>query len=253
MPILKSFRFIELKINLIKEYYLIFIEYLSSVHESLTDHPAIIFLNNLKLPKRIFSQKNPVLNYVNKFISTLIEAALLVSATGILCFIIYYTFGMLWYSYLRTTMADNFISLHPERADTIFAFSELNLIYFSIEVTLSAFVICFAISAACRFFHICHYLYLSQGLFGKLTYWGVPLTGAVSYYIRDEYSFSDWETTAAIVIPPTYLMFISCFKYSEKLVPEAGDEIKAIIPWIKLSYRKIFQKINDLTRYLLKQ
>ncbi|MDA3895250.1 MAG: hypothetical protein PF482_03765 [Desulfobacteraceae bacterium] len=252
MLIRNSFRFLKIKFHLIKEYYLLFINFLSSIHESLTDHPAVIFLTNRVLSKRIFPRKNPVFNYVNKFISTLIEAALLITATGVLCFIIYYTFGMLWYAYLSTPMADNFISLHPERAETIFEFSELNLIYFSIEVTLSAFIICFAISAVCRFLHICHYLYLSQGLFGKLIYWGVPLTGAVSYYIKNEYGFSDWEATGCMVMLPTYLLFISCFKYSEKLVPEAGDILKILIPWIKRSSRKTYQKINDLAQYLVK-
>jgi hypothetical protein len=133
MLIRNSFRFLKLKLHLIKEYYLLFINFLSSIHESRTDHPAVIFLTNRVLSKRIFPRKNPVFNYVNKFISTLIEAALLITATGVLCFIIYYTFGMLWYAYLSTPMADNFISLHPERAETIFEFSELNLIYFSIE------------------------------------------------------------------------------------------------------------------------
>ena len=280
MPIHKSFRLLKIKFHLIKEYYLLFIDFLSSVHESLTDHPAVIFLTNRVLSKRIFSRKNPVFNYVNKFISTLIEAALLITATGVLCFIIYYTFDMFWYLYMSTPMGKKFISLYPEQATTIFELSDLNLVYFSSKVTLSAFIICFTIGAFGRFSHICHYLYLSQGLFGKLLYWGIPLTGAVAYYIKYEYGFSDWKTTGFIVMIPTYLLFISCFKYSQKLIPEAGDMLKIfhgdesplfkktnyqsfqkfrnklvgnIIPWVKRSYRKTFQKINDLARYLIKE
>ncbi len=145
-------------------------------------------------------------------------------------------------------MGEKFISLYSERAETIFELSKLNLVYFSIEVTLSAFLICFVIGVICRFFHISHYLYLSQGLFGKLVYWGVPLTGAVSYYIKNKYGFSDWQVTGFIAMIPTYLMFTSCFKYSQKLIPEAGDVLKIAIPWFRYAYQVIYAKITDHIR-----
>jgi hypothetical protein len=253
MPIRNRFRTLLPKSFIIKEYYIFLYDWFASVHESVTDHPAAVFLKNLGLPKRFFSRINPVVNYFHKLISTLIEATLLVAAVGILCLAIYYTFGMLWYAYLSTPMAENFILLHPEQTDTIFKLSELNLVDFSMHVTLSAFVICFVIGGVCRFLHICHHLYLSQGFFGKLLCWGIPLTAAVSYYIKHQYGFSDWEATVFIVIIPTYLLFISCFKFSQQLIPEVGSVLYVLIPWIRLSYRKIFLKINNLARYLIKQ
>jgi len=240
------------KLLIIKKYYLIFTEFCISAYETFIDHPVVIFFQNIKLPKRFFSHKNPVINYINKFISTLTEAILLVAATGILCFLIYYIFDLFWYLYITTPMGEKFISLHPERAETIFEFSNLDLRYFCAEVNLSAFVICFLIGVVCQFLHISHYLYLSQGLFGKLVYWGIPLTGAVSYYIKNEYDFSNWGTTALIVMLPTYLLFISCFKYSQKLIPEVGTIIKISTPPVKYLYHQIFVKIIDRIRYLIK-
>ncbi len=250
MPVKNKFKELISKLSAIKVYYSIITRFLISLNEKFTQHPAVIFFQNLPIPIRFFSRKNPVINYFYKLISTLVEAVLLVAATGTLCFLIYYTMGMFWYLYLGTPMGDKFISLHPDRAQTIIALSELDLMYFCAEVTLSSFVICFALSSICRFMHISHYLYLSQGLFGKLVYWGIPLTVAVSYYIKKEYGFSDWEVTACIVMIPTYLMLISCFKYSQKLIPEIGDVLKISVPWIKHSYQLIYVKITDLTREL---
>ncbi len=253
MIIQNRFRTLISKLSIVKNYYLLFTRFLSSVHEYITDHPAVIFFQNLNMPKRFFSKKNAVVNYLYKLTSTLIEASLLIAATGILCFIIYYTLGMLWYLYISTPMGEKYISLYPGRAETFFEISNLNLVYFTTEVTLSAFVICFVIGIVCRFLHICRYLYLSQGLFGKLLYWGIPLTGAVAWYIKYEYDFADLKATGFIVMIPTYLLFTSCFKYSEKLTPEAGDALRIIISWGKFIFRKLLLIINDLTRYRFKQ
>lgn len=239
------------KLLVIKQYYFTVIRMLDSIIESITEHPIYAFLQELQFPKRYASRKNPIINYLYKVISTSLEASILILFTGGLSFLIYYTLGMLWYLYLGTPMADDFISLHPERAETIIHLASLDLVYFCTEVTLSAFVICFAMSAICQFTHISHYLYLSQGLFGKLVYWGIPLTGAVSYYIKIEYGFSDLNVICCIAMIPTYLMFISCFKYSQKLIPEAGEVLAIAIPWIKRSYLTIDIKIKYLIRYFM--
>ena len=227
-----------------KEYYLILTGILVSVKTFITEHPVFVFSQNFKIPKRFFSHKNPAINYFYKLINTLIEATLLVLAVGILCFLIYNTLGILFDLYLATPMGAKFLSIHPQRAETLLRLTELDLVYFCTEVTVSSFVICFILSAICRMTHISHFLFLSQGLFGKLVYWGAAFTGAVSYYIKNKYGFSSWEVTAVIVMIPTYLMFISCFKYSEKLLPEIGDVLKVIIFGVRQSYQLVYVKIN---------
>ncbi len=253
MPVNIKFETLTLKLSVFKKYYFIVVQFLISSRETITEHPVYVFIQNLHFPKRLFSRRNPIIKYFYKLIGTMIEAALLVSAAGLLSLFVYYTLGLLWYVYLDTPMGDKFISLHPEMAETIFALSELDLLYFCAEVTLTAFVICFALSALCRFLHISHYLYLSLKLFGRLAFWGIPFTGAVSYYIKTEYGLNNWEITAFIVMIPTYLMFISCFRYSQKLIPEAGDVLKISIAWARHSYQIIHVKISDLIRHLMNQ
>lgn len=236
------------KMTLVKEYYLIIVRFFISLKKTLTGHPGVIFFQNFEFHTRLLSRRNPVINYFYKLFSTIIEAGLLMAATGILCVFIFYTMNMLWHLYIGTPMGEKFAILYPERAQTIMQLAGLDLTYFCIEITLSTFVISFALAATCQFIHVTHYFYLSRGFFGKLIWWGAPLTGMVSYYIKGQYGLSSWETTAGIVMLPTYLMFMNCFKYSQKLIPEAGDIVNFLRPRIKQSYQFVYIKIIGFTK-----
>lgn len=233
------------KISVVKEYYFIIGQFFISLQRTVTEHPGMLFFQNLEFHTRLLSRKNPVINYFYKLTSTIIEAGLLVAATGILCFLIFYTLDMFWYLYADTLMGEKFMIIYPERARTIMQLAELDLTNFCMEITLSTFVICIGLAAACQFTHVSHYFYLSQGFFGKLIWWGAPLTGMVSYYIKDEYGLSSWEVTAGIIMIPTYLMFMNCFKYSQKMIPEAGDILKFLVPQVKQSYHFVYIKVID--------
>ncbi len=242
------FRHLGLHLSAIKAHFANTAHFLASLKTAALAHPAIEFLRGLSLSGRSLSRKNPIIRYLHNLISTIIEAGLLVAAVGGLCFILYYVMDLMWYLYVSTPMGEKFITLHPQRTATLYELSNLDLIYFCTELTLSAFALCFLIAAICQFTHISHYFYLSRGFFGKLICWGAPLTGAVAFYIQKTYGFSDWHVVAGIVMIPTLLMFMNCFKYSQKLIPEAGELINVTRPWVKKCCHISYNRISTFIR-----
>jgi len=207
---------------------------------------AIDFLAPIisRLPplKKFFGRRNSVIRYIYKVLNTAIEAFFLIFATWFICFILMYLADIMWRLYLETPMGNKFLTLFHPKAQTIAEIFEMDHLYFTIELTVASFAICLVLGAVCHFLHISHYLYHSRGFLGKLLFWGIPLTAVVAYYIKNAYGFSDWEVSCAITVVPTYLLFISCFTYSQSLLPEAGEVIDAVVLNVKKIYRFILKK-----------
>jgi len=246
MPIKKQIAALQSLLAVIKVYYLTVCENLETIKETIQDHPIYRYFINLLYKQKLFSRKNPVIRYFYRLTGTLVEAVFLVAAIGGLTFILLYLSKMMWFLYLSTPMGNKFIDLFPDRAQLINDISGLDLLTFTAELTLSSFVICIGISAVCRFFHINYYLYHSQGFFGKLFYWGMPITAAVGYFIMGKFGFAEIELSICLALIPTYLMFFNCFKYTERVIPEVGSVIQFIIPYVKKTYYFIYLKFFNI-------
>jgi len=247
MPIKQIHALLQIKWQIIKQYVDTLSLNLNKKKSAIQTHPAFLKFIHKPLHWLYDSRSRRIKNYINKFVNVTVEAAILVIIIFLLCYILLYLAEIMWYLYLSTLMGYKFLKLFPERAQTIIEISDLDLLYFSADLTLSVFVFCIVISSICRFLHINHFLYHSRGLFGKLVLWGIPLTAVCAYFIKHRYEFSGWEVTCVVVMIPTYLMFISCFKYTEKILPELGDLIRPLIPSLKKLYRLILSKIREIT------
>ncbi|MGM0452746.1 MAG: hypothetical protein ACQERN_06240 [Thermodesulfobacteriota bacterium] len=169
-----------------------------------------------------FVRQNPAMAYIRQIPATLIEAALLMVGVWLGCMAILYTGAMLWHIYRETPMGQQFLALFPGHAAAISEVMGCDLFCFAGRLTLTAFAICIAIAAGCRFFYIRRLLYDSMGLAGKLFVWGVPLTAGVTYTIYQETDLGNWQVLAVFATFPTYCLFMNCFRYTAALVPEAG-------------------------------
>jgi hypothetical protein len=237
---------LQLKLQIIQSHIETFTGTLIALKTRLQSHPAYNYLVLKPIDWIYVSRKRPVKIYLNKFVNTTIEAALLVIIICLLSYILLFLFEKMWYLYLSTPMGYKFLQSFPERAQTIIEITDLDLLYFAVDLTLSIFVLCIVLSSICRFFHINYFFYHSCGFFGKLLFWGIPITAMASYYIKYRYEFTEWEVTCVVVAFPAYLMFISCFSYTEKLLPELGDIIRLIIPPVKKSYTFVLLKVKEL-------
>ena len=213
--------------------------YAEEMAERIANSPVPGWMDSVS---RLFPRKNPVVAYIKKLIGTAFEAVFLMAAVWMLCFILLYVSFLMWQLYLQTPVGKHFLVLFPEKASIFFEITEISHLPFSVDLTLWSFGICLGIAAVGHFFHINRHFYLSQGLCGKLIFWGLPLTGLVAYYVSFEYGFSDWKTIMLVTAVPTFLMFGSCFKFAGKLIPECGG---VICCGIGLS-KKMISKVSQL-------
>ncbi|HMA66579.1 MAG TPA: hypothetical protein VKO20_02060 [Desulfosalsimonadaceae bacterium] len=174
--------------------------------------------------KRWLTRRNPAVGYLWKLRALLLEAVFLLLAIWALSFILLFVADLFWHLYLETMMGREFCLSFPKRAEQIEQLLDKDLMVLSGRITLSAFFVSLAIAAVGRVTHINRHFYMSLGIIGKLAYWGLPVTAVTAYYIHKEYAVSqDFGLTLLMAAIPTYCLFMSCFYYTEKLLPEAED------------------------------
>lgn len=183
--------------------------------------------------------------YVRDLWETTFEAAILLGAVYVLCAVILHVAFMMWHLYQETIVGQRFLVTFHEKAAAINAVMDLNFWLFAGEIVLSAFIICIGVSAICRFLCISRYLYLSQGFFSKLIFWGLPLTALVAYQISGSHGFQNLETIFIIASVPTLCLFMSCFNYTEKLLPELGEVLSGISGLTKQIAVYIKRKLDE--------
>jgi hypothetical protein len=187
----------------------------------------------------LLSLKKSCLNYGRNLVDIVTRAILLVICTTILNIIVLYFYNILWHIYRLTYIGSQFVIQQPQRTQMITAILSNDINGLSLNTTLAAFVICMVISATCRTFYLSRFFYQSQGKIGKLVLWGLPLTALVSMYTNSQHGFHSWAAVIPITIVPTLCVFTYCFTFSDRLLPELGDVIKAIFIY--------FKKIASLT------
>lgn len=163
--------------------------------------------------------RSRVSRYMNILMSAAMESSLLLLAVYVLCVTLLYLAYMMWGLYQQTLVGERFLTTFHDKAFAINEIMELDFWYFSKDITLSAFLICIGISAVGWFLPVCRFFYLSQGFFGKLIFWGLPLSAIVACYIQDTFGFSSLEMIFIVSVIPTCCLFMSCFNHTEKLIP----------------------------------
>jgi len=182
--------------------------------------------------------------YYRTLVDVVIQALLLVVCTAILELLILYSYCGLWHVYRLTYIGRRFVDLNPKLTQTISAVLSGNLVDLSIHTTLAALMICMAAGAFCQVFHISRHFYHCRGWIGKFAMWGLPLAAMVSVYINAQYQFNLWAAVIPVAIIPTLCVFTYGFNFSERLLPEIGQVVRAIL----LFFRGIITLTGGLLR-----
>lgn len=153
------------------------------------------------------------------------EAVILLFIVYLCCIGILYLSYMMWELYQQTPMGNQFVVMFDEQARAINTIMALEFYQFAWKITVSAFTLCIGVSAVCWFFPIGRNFYLPMGSFAKVLFWGLPLSAAVSLYISETLGFPNVRIIFAFTLVPTMCLFMSCFNYTGRLVPELGDVI----------------------------
>lgn len=183
---------------------------------------------SLQRLRKFLSRKNIIFNYCVNLWELALESAFLLVFTAVLNYLFLHGIKMFWLSYTSTPVGDLFLSKSGERVRFIFKLISCDIVELSIHLTLAAFVIFLIISAVCQLLHVVRYFYSHRGLPARVVYWGLPLAGFVAYYLGYFYQFDKWGGLYIIALLPTLLVFMLCFKISEKLLPELGFVINKV-------------------------
>ena len=165
--------------------------------------------------------------YVRKVMGTVTEALMLLAATYVLCLVLLHLSSMMWGLYQQTPMGKQFLVMFDDRSHLISAIMAMEFRYFAWEITLAAFTVCMGVSAVCWFFCIGRYFYYARNLLHRLLFWGLPLSFAVAFHLSGSVGFPVNGVLVAVAVVPTMCLFMNCFNYAERLLPECGDIVLA--------------------------
>ena len=171
-------------------------------------------------------KKNPVVIYIMNFGRKATATVLLLLCSILLTTVVLYLCQMAWYAYTDTPIGQRFIVSFPQKARIIIAILEKNFLNLSIQMTVSAFVVCITIGVVFQLFHIIRYLFIPFGIFKKFVFWGLPLTVAVAEYAQYQHGFYPWQSAYLLSFIPTMCLFASCLNFANELLPEIGDLIR---------------------------
>ncbi len=194
--------------------------------------------------KNYLTHHHSVINYLYKLLNAILTAILLLIITAIIYIVLLYLSKMLWGIYISTPMGKQFFFSSGETAQIIIDLLERDVVHFSVELTITAFIICLLISAIAQVFYVARFLYHSRDLFGKILFWGLPMTAVVAVYVQSIYEFDSWITAFAAAFVPTLSVFTGCFKFSNELLPEIGSMVQNTFSKLMEQAKKISEKIN---------
>jgi len=148
---------------------------------------------------------------------------------------------MLWYLYIETPVGKLFIQVNPDKTSAILEILSVNYLTFIPELTGISFLVCITVSILFRFLHINRHFYLSLGMPGKIFFWGGPLSWLVGCCIQQKYTINSLGTLIFVSAFPTLIIFMSCFKVSNALIPEAGSIFSWGWPRIKKALKDLWE------------
>jgi len=168
--------------------------------------------------------KNRLSDYIQKFFSLVLKAAIWVGVCVALNVALLYFCNLLFGFYLKTPMGPEFVASNPELMETIAQLTRLGFEVLSITLALTAFVICLGILAACKLFFLTRYI-TPMGTIGRMIACALPISAVVAMMIPESVPVGGWAVAYGLSIFPTIVIFNICFSIADELLPEADDVI----------------------------
>ncbi len=163
----------------------------------------------------------------------LIQLGILLSITAILSMGLMYVINMFWELYAYTHMGQQFLDMYPGISLALSDLFDLDVVTFSMEITVSTFIFCLLISTVFQMLYVLRYLYLPRKMLGRCVLFGIPLASVLARYIQNSYGLDYWNIAFAVVLFPTLILFSGCFRFSHEHIPEIGDIITNVVDIVK--------------------
>jgi len=168
------------------------------------------------------ASKNLLAAYVQKFFNLALKALVWAGTCIALNIGLLYFAQLLFGFYLKTPMGPEFIESNPELMDSIAQLTGMGFEELSITLTLTAFLTCLGILAACKLFFLARYI-APMGSVGRVIAFILPFSAFVAMLIPKSVPVGGWEIAYALSVFPTLVMFNICFTIADELLPEVDE------------------------------
>jgi len=194
------------------------------------------FLESVQKPQPVWKRACRAIQiWLRNLIYSLIEIAILFTATAVLVGILLSLSEAFWYLYLQTPVGIKYTA-HPTRLSPhlMTQLFKQDLFLFSVEVATAALTASLIISAAFQITALRRYFYVGRGLLNRFTV--LLLFSAAAGVKLAHTSPIDLPVALGVSIVPSLCLFPSCMNISARILPELTPLgiIKIIIKAIKL-------------------
>ncbi len=170
------------------------------------------------------TSKNRLVDYIQKCLNLTLKAAIWLAVCYALNIALLYFVNLLFGFYLKTPMGPEFVAENPELMDTIKNLTGMGFEQLSIPITLTAFIVCLGILAACKLFFLARYI-TPMGTIGRIIACTLPISAVVAMMVPKFVPLGGWATAYGLSVFPTMVMFNICFTIADELFPELDDVI----------------------------
>ena len=157
--------------------------------------------------------------WLRELIYSLLEVAILFTATAVLVGILLSFLEAFWYLYLQTPVGIKYTAnpsrLSPHLLTQLF---NQDLFIFSIEVATAALAACLTISAAFQILALRRYFYVGRGLLNRVIV--LLLFSAAAGFKLAHTGPVDLPVAIGVSIVPSLCLFPSCMNISARILPE---------------------------------
>lgn len=158
-------------------------------------------------------------SWLRELIYSLLEVAILFTATAVLVGILLSFLEAFWYLYLQTPVGIKYTAnpsrLSPHLLTQLF---NQDLFIFSIEVATAALAACLTISAAFQILALHRYFYVGRGLLNRVIV--LLLFSAAAGFKLAHTGPVDLPVAIGVSIVPSLCLFPSCMNISARILPE---------------------------------
>jgi hypothetical protein len=194
------------------------------------------FLESTQNPQPVWKRACRAIQiWLRNLIYSLIEIAILFTATAVLAGILLSLLEAFWYLYLQTPVGIKYTA-HPTRLSPhlLTRLFKQDLFLFSVEVATAALTASLILSAVFQITALRRYFYVGRGLLNRFTV--LLLFSAAAGFKLAHTSPIDLPVALGVSIVPSLCLFPSCMNISARILPELTPLgiIKIIIKAIKL-------------------
>ena len=154
---------------------------------------------------------------------------------------------MMWALYCATHVGQYYLEKIPEKAEPIQRLFDADPLAVGWETTVAVMSTTLVLGCAAQLLHLFRYLYLSQGILGRLVIWYIPSAAYSAWRISLQHPFPEYTTACMLVALPTLCLLSSSLHLAQATLPELGglrSGITAIAQNPPKNWRHLLKKIR---------